>query len=372
MKHAPLAPSSAARIEACPGSVAMEAPFPDEETDDTRAGDAVHWAGASLLNGDQIAIGQVAENGVTLDAEMVDAAELWAGYILKRKQSPVGRAVEKLVRNGAIHPANYGTPDCRDYAPRHLYIDDLKYGHGYIEVVGNWQLINYAVLTLYEMMGGAWRNSDIDVTMTICQPRSYHRGSFIRSWTVKAFELVPYAEKLAAAFIEALSPYAKVIASDQCKDCKARHDCEASLSSAFHGVDVAYQPVPLKMRPEDKSATLKRLRHAAARITAVMTGLEADIVASIGRGVRVPGFVNESGSGKTVWTVSKEEVLMLGEALGVSFDKPDTITPIQAAAVLKRAKLDPSIVSAYSETTAGGAKLIESSASMAAKAFNEN
>lgn len=82
--HARLAPSSAARIVACPGSRKLEAMFPQEETIESREGDAAHWAAAQMLAGVAVSIGMAASNGVLLTDEMIEGAEMYAEHILKR------------------------------------------------------------------------------------------------------------------------------------------------------------------------------------------------------------------------------------------------------------------------------------------------
>jgi hypothetical protein len=379
MNHAPLAPSSAARTVACPGSVAMQREYPAEETDETRAGDAAHWAASEVLRGHAVALGQVAPNGVTLTGEMVDAAEAWAGALLGRRDEhhrgddAYKGHVETLVQNVAVHAENYGTPDNVGVTPGHLYIDDFKFGHGYVAAVGNWQLINYAILWLYKLLGPNWRASDMKVTMTIYQPRCYRRDGFWRSWTVRACELHQPWLQLKEAYAEAMGPKPRCMASDQCDDCSARFDCEAALSSAQEATETAYSAIPLRMSSEAKGATLKTLQRAAKRLDAVLTGLEADVKASILRGKRVPGFVTENGAGSTAWVddAARGEAVTLGEMLGVDLSKPGALTPLQSLAAFKKAGVPVECLGAYIESRPGSVVLVETENSRAAKAFGK-
>lgn len=377
MNHAPLAPSSAARTVACPGSVSLQLLHPQEETDETRAGDAAHWALSELLTGGDIDVGLVAPNGVTLDTEMVDAATMFADHIKARKlvAGRDVRVVEGRIANGSVHPDNWGTPDNVDYIGSildgALYVDEFKYGHGFVDVFENWQALNYAILLLHGWMGNAWTSSTMPVTMTICQPRCYHRGGFIRTWTVEARQLVSYRVKLASAYKAAMQPNPPCIVSDECRDCTGRFDCEAALTAAQCAADGAYSAVPLQMSPQAKGVTLKRLQRAAKRLSAVITGLEADALATIGRGTRVPGYVGESGQGSTVWRdgVDDDDVKTMGDALGVSLATTKACTPIQGKAALKRAGLDPTLLDEYCEHRPGALKLVETSASATVRAF---
>jgi len=379
MNHAPLAPSSAARTVACPGSVSMQLHHPQDETDDTRAGDAAHWACSEALRGQAVAEGQVAPNGVTLTLEMVDAAEEWARVLLGRADEyhrgdeRYTAYVETPVRNDAVHPENYGTPDKVGVAVAHLFVDDFKFGHGYVAAEGNWQLINYAILWLHKLLGPNWRASDMKVTMTIYQPRCYHRGGFWRSWTVGAHQLHGYWLSLKVACEEALGPSPRCLVNSECRDCTARFDCEAALAGAQDGTVTAYSAIPLAMSPEAKGVTLRMLRAASERITAVLTGLEADIKASIARGHRVPGFVTEGAPGTVAWRddSARDEAVTLAAMMGVDISKPAALTALQTMQAFKRAKLPPEVLDAYVETKPGSVKLIETNDSAAVRAFKK-
>jgi len=371
MIHAPLAPSSAPRTVACHGSVALAALHPEEETQDTREGDATHWALAELVNRRDIDVGLVAANNVTLNTEMVDAAEMVGSYLSARDAGASLVRSETLVANASVHVLNWGTPDYMAYRPGHLFIDDFKYGHGYIGAFENWQLINYVILTLWEMRGAEWWKSDIKVTMTIHQPRNYHRDGPHRVWTAHASELLPYRNTLATAYEAAMQPEALCTPNPHCDNCPGRIDCEANAMAADSAVVMSAKSIPLGISPDAAGRELRRLRRAKDVLDSRVSGLEQQIDSTISRGGRVIGWLKEPGSGKTVWNKPLTEVIMLGDMLGLDFSKPGAITPLQAVAALKKSKIDPKVIEQYSETTAGGSKLIETASSTAAKAFSK-
>jgi len=72
--HAFLAPSSAHVWVNCAGSAKMQQLY-REPADSPKAieGTGAHWFLKELVHGRQVALGQVAENGVTLDPEMLAA-----------------------------------------------------------------------------------------------------------------------------------------------------------------------------------------------------------------------------------------------------------------------------------------------------------
>ncbi len=224
------------------------------------------------------------------------------------------------------------------------------------------------------LLGPEWRASKMIVTMTIYQPRCYRRDGFWRSWTMHAYELHPYWVKLVDAYAEAMTADARCVVSDQCDNCSAVHDCEAAISSAYMGAETAYRAIPLRLSPEAKGAALRTLQRASKRLNAVLVGLEADVVASIGkRGERVPGFVLDAGAGSTAWRddTARDEAVTLAAMLDVDISKSGALTALQAMAALKRAKVPPEVLDAYVEYRPGSAKLIETTQSAAYKAFTK-
>jgi hypothetical protein len=127
--HALLAPSSMNTLMRCSGSIQLQRLYPeDDDSQDAREGTASHWGGQELLQGAMIDVGQVAPNGVVLDIDMVEGAEMYQRAV--RDLVPVGGQVEERVDCSSVHPHMWGTPDFWHYDPvgRVLYVLDYKYG----------------------------------------------------------------------------------------------------------------------------------------------------------------------------------------------------------------------------------------------------
>lgn len=370
--HAPLAPSSAARIVACPGSAAVEARYPDEDTIDKRQGTAAHWAGSQLLLGHQVAVGQVAENGEVLNVEMVEAAEMYAEHIIKRDGFAVDfRFVEMQLLAGPIHIDNYGTPDYWAYQGdrHHLFVDDFKFGRGFVSEIRNYQLIDYAALAAAEL--GCFDDDSLNVTMTIHQPRNYHRRGPVRSWTTTLGALREPIHEMRTAFQLAMRPDAPVMARDPeaCKDCKGRHECEAAIMAEGPAIDLAYSSVPLVMSPAALSKELRRLKQAEKVIKLRREGIEQSILSTIQRGGIVPYFVISHKKGRTVWKdEAVTDMLDIAQAYNVTISTPKlALTPLQAI----KAGIPEEVVQAYSHAPGGAAELVEDDGTAAANIFNK-
>jgi hypothetical protein len=364
--HAILPPSSSARIAHCAASALLAAQYPGEDTIESRDGTAAHWAASQLCSGAPVAVGQVADNGVTLTDEMIDAADLYAHYILtKVKNAQI--VIEQTIRNGALHAENWGTPDAwyYDADTRTLHVFDFKYGHKYVDVYQNWQLINYAALILKQLAIDGGTDQTVRVVMTIVQPRCYHKDGPIREWSVMASDLRPLFNILRSAFDAAMRPGATATASLECEYCPARHVCSAAQAAAYNAVQHAYESTPVQLSPAALGLELRTLQRAATMLDARVTGLEAQALATIQSGVNVPFFGIEHGVGRTVWKSPDSEVIALGVMLGVDVVKPALVTPRQAI----KAGLPDDVVAAYSHTPRGKAGLAPQSDNAASRIF---
>ncbi len=350
----------------CAGSRALEAAYPGDATQDSIEGDAAHWAMAELLHGRDIDVGLVAANGVTLNVEMVEAAEMAAEHI-KARPCGVGD-IEVSIPEGPLHPLNYGTPDHGVVnLMGHIFVDDFKYGRGLISEFRNWQLINYVALIAHKR--GLLQFPNLQVTMTIIQPRCYHRRGPIRSVTTTLGEMASQFDELRAAFNAAMHPNAQVIASDpdQCRNCSGRHVCEASLQAAQLAVPVAYESTPLVLSPAALSKELRILRRAEKQIKLRREGIEEATLAELRRGKPVPYFRVEHTAGRKVFREDAKEtgLLDVAAAYNVTLTKDALITPLQAI----KAGMPKEVIELYSHNPGGAAELVEDDGTFAANIF---
>lgn len=375
-EHAKYAPSSVARVVACPGSAIMIAAVPTPpETSDSRQGVASHWAVSELLTARDVAVGQVAPNAETLDEDMVECAEFAADYI--RARGPVGWVEFTLPASGNLHADNWGTPDHAnfDFASMTLYVDDYKFGRKFIDAFQNWQMINYSLLLL-DFLGLADGQTDqtIKVVMTIIQPRNYHPIGPIRVWETTAADLRGHRNILRAAFDTADRPDASCKTSSECEYCPARHACKAALKAGFAAMEHADEATPMHMTPQAMGLELTMLRRAAEMLKARMTGLEEQALSTIGRGKQVPGFTIAHEQGRTVWLNAEKEAEIVELAKLLYPDAPLDITKQREALTPKQAVkkgMPEEIVKAYSFSPRGAAKLVEVTAQSVAKVFSK-
>lgn len=353
--HSTWAPSSLDRLVHCTGSHDLCALYP-EAPDSPKAmeGTAAHEVVARFTMGEHVEAGSLASNGIAITDEMIEGAEMFCDEI------PDGADVhiEERVAITRIHEDCWGTPDAWHLRGQTVVVLDYKFGHGVVDEFENIQLMSYAVGVL-DTLG--LDDQTHYVALTIVQPRCFASGgNLVRTWGCLASDLRGHMNRIRAAVAKAEAGDGVCTSGGHCRDCSAIHACLAAQRADESVFDFTATPVPAEMTPAEKGVFLKRVEQAQALLKAMHGGLTEEVEASIRRGVFVPGWDMKPGQGKTGWIKPVAEVAALGDMLGLSLKKDALITPIQAVAALKKMGIDGSIISAYSASTVGALKLVQS------------
>lgn len=339
-----LRPSSAARTVQCPASVKLCQMYPDTDSAAAQEGTLAHAVAEAMVHGKPM------PDGAT--DEMLEGAAMWATV------TGTGGHFEEFGVAPQINPKNGGTPDHWHLRTDTgtLHVNDYKFGHGYVEVFRNWQLINYAAIAEYANKGlPQW------VEFTIVQPRSYHKDGPVRKWRIESAKLSTYFVELRTAYAAALAPNPRAYVGPECKHCPARHACNELARASYDACDMAGEGLPLDLPPDAVGRELQLLRREMKRMESRETGLAQHAESLIRQGVRIPGFDLAPQVGRERWSKSDAEIAALGEMMGITLTKPALITPKQAI----KAGLDASVVRAYSETPVGSLQLTETGVRLA-------
>lgn len=360
--HALLAPSSAARWVACAGSVMLAAAYPEtEEKPEAAEGTAAHEVADAILDGCVMLPGESASNGVVITDEILDAAEMYADAVraslVAHNATGEFLHVEERVDVPYVHEHNYGTPDAWFYAPSAgvLAIFDFKYGHGFVDVYENWQLLDYACGILDKLGIDGFADQTLRVEMTIVQPRNYHRDGPIRTWSTTAANLRPHFNLLRNAAEAALRSDARCTPNPECHHCPGRHACGALQVDAYRSAQISTDSLPVELPLDAQGLELKMLKRAAKLLDARISGLEESIAANTRKGRACSHFTLVSKPGRVTWSKSDAEVIALGQLMQIDVTKPKLITPNQAI----KAGMSADVVKHYTHTPTTGVELVE-------------
>lgn len=245
MAHAKLSPSGAHRWMRCPGSVVLEAPYPDTGSSYAREGTAAHELAALVLESPPA----TAQDYVGMRIEFEDDGETIQWPISQDMADNVDDYV-KLVRERADGKTLFvecklpighitgeagatGTSDVViiDHASKTIEVIDLKFGMGVrVSAEDNEQTQMYALGALeeYGILG------DFEhVSMLIHQPRLNH----VSEWTIPVEQLLAFAKT--ASFAAGQCDLARSLEGEdalpglltpgekQCRFCKAKATCPA-------------------------------------------------------------------------------------------------------------------------------------------------
>lgn len=345
----------------------MNAQFPETEPEQAALeGTAAHWVLDQCLSphGVEIPVGTIAPNRITVDQEMIEAVECFEVAVEPVRAQTLH--VEKKMGGTRVHPTlNWGTPDLWTFLFPVLDVYDFKYGHEFVEVYENWQLINYALFIL-ELLGiGGANDQQITVRMHVVQPRSYTPEGVHRTWTVKASDLRGHANILAHAAAMATKPEPVASPGPWCKHCPGRHACTMLQRVALSSIEQAGHRLPVVLPPEAVGLELRMLQRAQAMLAARVTGLEEQATGLLRKGQPVPGYAMESVAGRQAWGRPVAEIIALGAAMGVQLDKPGVVTPNQAV----DKGLPAELVAAYTAPRSNAMKLVSHNDSKARRVF---
>lgn len=365
--HAKLSPSGAHRWMSCPGSVVLEADYPDQGSAYADEGTAAHTLAAYVLQdktevdeyiGEVIHVG---ERKFTVDKTMAAhvgnyvklVRELAAGHtLLVERKVPIGHLTGET---GAT-----GTADAViiNGAERNLTVVDLKYGMGVqVDAIENPQLQMYA-LGAYEAYSVL---ADFDtVSMYIHMPRLNH----VSEYHISVAELLEFADQVRAAAANVghakAQPYADARddtlslrdylqpGEKQCRFCKAKAGCPALLAEVTEvvGGKPATAEDFAQFAPDAAdelgSAGDNYLSMAMAKVGLVedwCKAIRAEVERRLLRGDTVPGYKLVEGKlGNRQW-ISQDEAEAAMKSMRLKQDEMyerKLISPTAAEKVLKQ------------------------------------
>jgi hypothetical protein len=327
----------------CPGSVALEAPFPDNSNRYSAEGTLAHDLAAHFLQ-DAVDPHTLVGTGATVDGFDFTISKEMAAFVvdyakLVREYAEGGMLlVEKRVDFSPVIdvPNSFGTSDAIIIKGDELIVVDLKYGMGVrVDATENEQLQLYALGALNDF--GILSDFKM-VTMVIHQPRLNH----VSEWTVPVEVLRAFGEDARLSAVEVLDHEAPRIEAGekQCRFCKAKAVCPVlndSVSLATAGVaTVADFAEFLPTLVEDELST------AMLRVELVeqwCKGIRAEVERRLLAGTPVEGYKLVAGrKGNRAWADAAEAEQIMKKSFRLRDDDMYTkvlISPVAAEKLLR-------------------------------------
>lgn len=383
MTHSIIPPSSAhvwGAPNGCTGWVLMNQMYPQPETEASLTGTAAHDLAAQMVDAASKAaayparesiVGSIHANGTGFTDELYEAAQVYADDVkeIMRSTATFTPHVEQSLKIPRVHKQSFGTPDCWlfDRNAGKLYIWDAKFGHRKVEAYENWQLINYAAGILEQVGVAGDQDQYYSVEFRIVQPLAYHRGGPVRTWVARASDLRGYFNQLQTAAEKALGPNAQFRSGPHCRDCPGRHACPAALEGGLLLYEAATTPQPQELTPAALGLQLRIVQRALKQLEYLQAGYEAQVEALERTGTAVPGFKTEQNYGRESWTKPLEEVISLGNLLGVDLSMPAAVTPKEA----RKLGIDAEVIRQYAGRKPGAVKIVPDTTNLAKQVFQK-
>lgn len=361
--HSVLPPSGAKAWRLCAMWVTMNRLYPKPDTPESLEGNAAHWVAWEMAAGRHVAEGMPTPYGVIVTDEMLEGGELLVDTI-RAKMPPedfMPVVIEQRVNALDVHPECWGTPDARGFSPSKwlLRMGDYKFGHRFVDEYENDQCVTYVdgcIPEIAAIMGVSnaevWEKLNVEII--IVQPRCFYKGAAVRVWSTTARALIPQINDLSKAAVRALEPNPQAVTNSECIDCPGRGKCAALQLAGYSDAEFAVTSAPVELSPSAASLELRMLERSLDRLQSRVEGMREVVLSYVRQGVNVPFHHAEQSYGRQQWTLPVDQVIAMGELMGVDLSKRGVVTPKQA----QKSGVDEAVIKAYSITPSGSIKLV--------------
>ncbi|MGL4250607.1 MAG: DUF2800 domain-containing protein [Aeromonas sp.] len=366
--------SDAGQWMVCNGSVKAQQDFPapaGEISESKLEGRAIHETAQNMLQalkGDPNApltgiVGTLSQDGIVITQELYDAAreyvnEVW-GYANRRGLFKEVK-VEDRVSLEHLIPDWFTVVDAHliDYEKRTITVWECKGGHRLVEAEDNWQLFIEAHGIFKRMWLNVNERHGWSFDLRVVQPRGFHRHGPVRPWLFNHDTYTEKLEHVTSTVERIVSGNVTTCAGSHCRDCSAGVSCVSFTYASFSAMEYVKELTTNTPSNDQLGVQLKMIRKVREMLDARETTLEAQALYQMRKGNIVPFFTMEQGKGRETWrkNVPVEQLIMMGDLLGVDIRKPVTLdTPAQC----RKKGIDESVIAEYIETPSTGLKLVE-------------
>lgn len=339
------------RAMACAGSLFLEDLYTQEPGDPAKEGTAAGEYLACLLTGKTP--GTHASNGVAFDGDMKFFMNDLLQEIVPHAKGPITceERIDWQTRSGIIIQGQYDVSfESREDT---LFIDDLKYGWGLVEVKPNWQLLGYAIGKIIKE-GRAYKN----IALRIHQPRPHHEDGPTRMWVLTYEELLEYKEKIEQRMEMIANGLKDLTTGPQCKYCEKAVGCAAFNKAFYRGVDLSHTFTQDNISNGELSFQLDLVARVTEILKTKQESLTQLAVSRIKEGQIIPNYLSESRYGDRKWKpgMTADVIKML---TGKDITEVVTLSPAQA----EKRGVSKDLVANMTERHFVGSKVVKKDAS---------
>jgi hypothetical protein len=326
--------STAKRVIACPGSVALVAqmpPKPSSKYADT--GTLLHNTISEILEGRLTPEGAVGlyYEGIVLDQNLLNNKLLPALMALDDidPDKKMEYACETVVGFGDVLPDVFGSADLLGRIGDTAYVIDWKFGDGVaVDVEENPQLMFYAAAAMRTKKVQWVFDGATKIECVIVQP------PYVKRWETSPRRIQMFEHELVRAVKRALQPNAELAKGDHCRWCAAKPICPLLTGAVDRALRSSVQAL-------DVTAIAAALEDAEL-LEQWLADLRALAFQMLEEGVAVPGYKLVPKRATRQW-VNEDAALDALRDLGVKENElmeTSMLSPAKVEKVLKKHKLE--------------------------------
>lgn len=322
--------STAKRVIACPGSVALVAKMPPKPSSEyADKGTLLHNVISEILDKDlpgHTFIGTKYNDQVLTEelyAEKIEAALAALDEIDADKK--LEYAVETRVGFGDLLPGVFGSTDLVGRIGDRAIVLDWKFGDGVVvDAEENPQLMFYAAACM-RTEEAKWAFEGVNkVELIIVQP------PMIKRWVTTKERIKQFEQELVMAVHESQKPDAKLQHGEHCRWCAAKPICPRMTGAVDRAINTQIKSIDVD--------TLGRYLHNADLLEDWIKDLRALAFQLLEKNIAVPGYKLVNKQARRKWTdenKAKQALLSLGLKESVVVET-SIMSPSQAEKALKK------------------------------------
>ncbi len=324
--------STAKRVIACPGSVALVQQMPPRPSSKyADEGTLLHHAIAAVLETGKPASEFIGAeyNGLELTEDLADRKLLPALAALDviDPDTVMEYAVEQVVGFGHVLPGVFGSADLVGRIGERGVLVDWKFGDGVaVEAVENPQALFYIAAAMHTT-ATSWAFRDVEaIDVYIVQP------PMVRHWSTTVARVKQFEAELILAVRAAEQPDAPLKTGDHCRWCAAKAVCPLVTGAVARADRAALKTVNV----DDLAAALDKIELLEGWIKDAREMAQA----LLENGTDVPGYKLVAKRAMRQWANEAAALTALTEAGCSAEELTELKSPAQVEKVLKKRKID--------------------------------